>query len=110
MKEKKTAVITFRCTEAIKERLEHEADKYAWSISQLAEKIIIEHVLDQKEIEEEQNRQAKEIYDYIMKTNCSNPITLLLWATENNCTEELTNSYVIWKDILEWNKKKEQEQ
>lgn len=44
MKEKKTQVITFRTTEAVKEKLGEEAEGKGWTISQLAERIIAQYV------------------------------------------------------------------
>lgn len=44
MKEKKTEVITYRTTPAIKQSLQQEAEERGWSISQLSERIIEEYV------------------------------------------------------------------
>ena len=44
MKEKKTEVITYRTTPAIKQRLQQEAEERGWSISQLSERIIEEYI------------------------------------------------------------------
>ena len=48
MKEKKTEVITYRTTPAIKQRLQQEAEERGWSISQLSERIIEEYIKSQE--------------------------------------------------------------
>lgn len=43
MKEKKTEVITFRTSPAVKEKLNKEAEEKGWTISQLVERVIAKY-------------------------------------------------------------------
>lgn len=98
MKEKKTAIITIRCTETTKQKLEEEAERYDWSVSQLAGKIIADYT---EEREKNEFEQAKKIFSYIKESQCTSLIELTQWALENNCNEEVKNSLPIWKGIFE---------
>ena len=98
MKEKKTAIITIRCTETIKQKLEKEAELYDWSISQIAGKIIADHT---EEREKNELEQAKKIFNFIEDNQCTSITELTKWALENNCSEEVKNSLPIWKSIFE---------
>lgn len=47
--EKKTTVITYRTSEATKEKLQVIANKYDWTISKLSERIITKYIEDQEQ-------------------------------------------------------------
>lgn len=65
MKDKKTEIITLRTTEHTKKKLEEEAQKRGWSLSQLAEKILTTYTEDI----ENQSKQINFIGNTISKVN-----------------------------------------
>lgn len=65
MKDKKTEFITLRTTEYTKKKLEEEAQKRGWSLSQLAEKILSAYAEDK----EKQSKQINFIGNTISKVN-----------------------------------------
>lgn len=102
MKDKKTEVISYRCSSSIKEQLEVEAQKYNWSVSQLVANIIEEHIYDE---EVKTTEEAKAILNYIIETNCNSMEKLITWAIENNKTMELNRTINIWSDLMKERRK-----
>lgn len=96
MKEKKTAVITIRTTEYINEWLTEKAEEKEWTKAQLVENIIKEFVYG---TDEEENEEAKEIFQYIQEKKCDID-ELAGWAISNNKFETFRLGIEVWKTLI----------
>lgn len=102
MNEKKSFVITFRCTENTKLWLEDEAERRGWTVAKLAGYIIDNFASDK---EDEWEDDAKDIFTFIQSDKCNNLIDLSKWAIANNKTGEVSRSLEIWDALIKELKK-----
>lgn len=98
MKEKKTSVITFRCTENTKIWLEEEAERHNWTIAKLAAHIV-ENVAKEKEINLEND--SKDIFEFVKSDNCKTLSDLIDWAIKNKKTGDVNRTLDIWHRVIE---------